>query len=628
MRPAPSQILAAGSRGVFVAHPAAGRCLTALVTLVTLACLALVACRVDQDKLPAPPRKPPEEVRLPPRRGPSPVRFVDATSESGITYVQDNGRSNDFFFVEQMSSGVAFFDADGDGDPDLLFVNGKKILGPPESPAPVNTFYRNDGKGHFTDDTAASGLGDPRYGVGVCCADYDNDGDEDVYVTNFDGPNGLYRNDGTGRFEDVAKQAGVEGKGDMDSACAFADVDGDGLLDLYVGAYADSSLRNNKVCEETRRDGLGKLRRYCPPKEHRPLPDILYHNRGDGTFEDWSGVSGIGSHTGRTLGVAFADYDDDGDPDIFVSCDRSPNLFFVNDGRGRFREIAGTNGTAVSDEGRIQAGMGIATSDFDGDGRIDAAVTYFEKESNGLYRNLGDNRFVQVERDSGSATASFFLMGWGTEFLDADLDGWPDWIVANGHLMDDIPMFREPVAGYEQPLLFYLNRGGGRFESLGEEAGPGLKTGHVGRGLATADIDGDGDCDVVISSLHAPATLLRNDSPRAGRHWLTVRLRGTKSNRDGVGARITVRMPSPSGLDRAGGSDGVGDPASPPPILVREIHTGQSYMSQSDLPAHFGLGAAAAVPELTVRWPSGSVTRLTNVKADQVLDIVEGKPVP
>ena len=575
------------------------------VLAALVACMA-IGCGREQERKAKTPRKPPADIQLAPRQGDSPVRFVDGTAEAGITFVHDNGHSADFFFVEQLSSGAVFFDADGDGDEDLLLVNGRRILGPPATPPSVDTFYRNDGHGHFEDATAASGLGDPRYGMGACSADYDNDGDEDVYVTNFDEANGLYRNDGTGRFRDVAKEAGVEGAGNIDSSCAFADVDGDGWLDLYVGYYADSSKANNKVCHEMRRDGKGEMRRYCPPREHVPLPDILYRNRGDGTFEDISAASGIGAYTGRTLGIAFADYDDDGDLDIFVACDRSPNLFFVNDGHGRFVNIAGSNGTAVSDEGRTQAGMGISAADFDRDGRIDAAVTYFEKESNGLYRNLGENRFLQTEREAGTATASFFLMGWGTEFFDADLDGQLDWLVANGHLMDDIPMFREPVAGYEQPLLFYLNRGGGHFENLAEEAGPGLRTVRVGRGLAVADIDGDGDLDALVTNLHDRPTLLRNDSPHDERHWLQVRLHGTAGNRDGIGARVTARL-----------ADGA--------PIVREVHSGGSYLSQGQLPAHFGLGAATSVPELTVRWPSGAVSRLTDVPVDRVLDVTEEK---
>ena len=571
--------------------------------LILTAGLCATGCGRREDPAAGRRRPPPAGVLAASRRGVSPVRFVDVTEEAGITFRHESGRSPEMFYVEPLGSGVIFFDANGDGAPDLYLLNGRRLTGPAQQPAPINSFYANDGKGHFTDATASSGLGDSRYSVGVCGADYDNDGDIDLYVTNFDGPNALYRNDGHGHFTDLAVEAGVEGGLAFDSSCAFADVDGDGLVDLYVDGYVDHSLRNNKICEAKLRDGSGTARRYCVPRDYEPIRDILYRNRGDGTFEDVSETSGIRRAIGRSLGVAFADLDDDGDEDLFVSCDRTPNLYFENIGGGRFREIAMTNGTALSDEGRAQAGMGVATGDYDGDGKLDVAVTYFENESNGLYRNLGGNRFAEMSVRSGTARPSFFLMGWGTEMFDADLDGNLDWMVVNGHFIDNVALFREPVAGYAQPNLFFLNRGDGTLESLESAAGPGLGIEKVSRGLAVADIDGDGDLDVIVSNNNDRPDLLRNDSPREGKHWLMVKTVGTRSNRDGIGARLTVHLPGK--------------------MLVREVHSGQSYLSQSDLRVHLGLGSNSVVPRLEVRWPSGARSVIEIVPADQVLEILE-----
>ncbi len=534
--------------------------------------------------------------------GPSPVRFVDATEEAGIDFVHENGLSGEFYSIEYMTGGAVFFDADGDGDQDLYLLNGKRFLGPPLDPPAVDPFYRNDGTGHFSDETTESGLGDARYSEGACGGDYDNDGDVDLHVTNFDEPNALFRNDGTGRFVDVAKEAGVEGGPCMDSSCAFADVDRDGWLDLYVCYYFEHSYTHNKICDPPARNGK-KTRRYCSVEAYDPLPDVLYRNRGDGTFEDVSVSSGIASGLGRSLGVAFGDYDDDGDPDIFVSCDRSANLYYENlDGR-TFREIGMGTGAALDRSGKAQAGMGITAADFDGDERLDVAITYFEEEWNGFYANRGHNLFVDVAEQNGTARTSYNLLAWGIQFFDADLDADLDCYVANGHIMDNVHLFREPIAGYEQPNLFYLNSGGGKFESLGTAAGPALAIEKVSRGLASADIDNDGDIDLLVANLHDRPDLLRNESPRAGRHWLTVRTVGTKSNRDGIGARVIAHLPDKK--------------------LVREIHSGQSYLSQGDLRAHFGLGEHAVVPRLEVRWPSGAKSELENVAADRILEVLE-----
>ena len=592
--------------------------------LLTVAVVGAAAIRHwDRDRWkwrPARTRKPPEAAAIPARDFPSPVRFVDATAECGVRFDQVNGYGADrWYYVENLGSGVVFFDGDGDRDPDLFFANGHVL---PEHPAdggprPRAGYFRNDGTGRFVDATAESGLGDANYSLGASAADYDNAGDLDLYVMHFDAPNALYRNDGSGRFVDVAAEAGVTGRPDAtDAACAFADVDRDGWLDLYVAGYSVHSRARHKVCVDHTLQGV-EVKRYCNPKEFAALPDQLFRNRGDGTFADASASAGIAGLRGRTLGLAFCDFDDDGDPDLFAACDRSPNHYFVNDGAGVFTEQADLAGVAMASDGYVPAGMGVATGDYDGDGRIDLVVTYFEKESDSLFRNLGDNVFEDRAQAAGTAHVSYYPLGWGTELFDADLDGRLDWLVVNGHVQPLTAQLRPPGshAGYAQLPLFFLNRGEGLFESLAEEAGTALAAPLTARGLATADIDGDGDLDVAINSTHSPARVWRNDSPRADRHWLRVRTVGagpgtpgaggsrSGSNRDGVGARLVAHVGSQK--------------------LVREIHTGQSYLSQSDLPAHFGLGAATRVDMLEVRWPSGRTSRLENVPADQLLEVRE-----
>jgi enediyne biosynthesis protein E4 len=580
-----------------------------------LAAGASGGCSRKEEGLKRRPQPEPAAVVLPPRSGPSPVRFVDATAESGLNFVHDNGFDDSgFYYPEFLGGGVIAFDAEGDGDVDLFFCNGHRIGGDgggergtkPSPAAPSRcALFLNDGRGHFTDATESSGLGDERYAQGVCGADYDNDGDVDLYVTMFDEGNALFRNDGHGHFTDVAAKAGVLGLEDgVDGACSFADVDGDGFADLYVGGCVAATRRNHKKCFDTPDDDFSvKFGRYCHPTDFEPLPDRLFRNRGDGTFEDVSRAAGLQELRGRTLGLAFFDEDDDGDSDLFVTCDRSANFLLRNEGRCRFTEIAHESGVALSDLGAPQAGMGTSTGDYDGDGRIDLVATYFEREVAGLYRNLGHDQFENRSIPSGAGSATWPCLKWGTELFDADLDGRLDWLIACGHVDPHIEQFRKQLVGFHQPLLFLLNRGDGKFESLGTEAGAPFKVRRPGRSLATADFDGDGDLDVVLNDNDAPASYLRNDSPRADRHWLAVKTLGMKSNRDGLGARVTATV---------GGQR-----------LVREIHAAQSYYSQSDTIAHFGLGPAKVVDRLEVRWPSGRTSRMEQVAVDQVVTVEE-----
>ncbi len=555
------------------------------------------------------PRQAPSALELPPRTGPSPVAIVDATEASGITFVHDYGAAADeWHYAESMGSGVVAFD--GDGDADLLFLNGRGF-GPRAVPARGNGYYRNEGALRFVDATAAAGLsgleGGGNFAVSGCAADYDNDGDQDLYVVHFDGGNALYRNDGSGRFSDVAATAGVAGRSDFyDSVCVFGDVDGDGWLDLFVGGCLDQTLARHRKCYDTE---FGKpdvrLSRYCNPTDFAPLPDQLFLSNRDGTFRDGTAEAGLADFRGRTLGALFVDLDDDRDADLFVVSDRSANALWINDGHGRFTDAAPRAGVAYDADGRARGGMGVAAGDYDGDGRFDLVATYFERECNGLYRQQEALSFVDVATSANTANASFAPVGWGTDLFDADLDGDLDWMVVNGHVNPFAEQFSKPGAtlGWAQPFLFFLNRGSGLFESLDEQAGPAFAQRHPARGLATADFDGDGDLDCAISNNGAPALLLRNDSPRGDRHWLRVRLHGTRGNRDGLGARVIVE---------AGGRR-----------QFRELHSGGSYFSQNELRASFGLGAAARVERIEVRWPSGRTSELTAVAADQEVVVTE-----
>ncbi len=578
------------------------------IALSLVAALAATACGDDPSDDRRASRTSSRSVALPPRDGPSPVRFVDATAESGVTFNHDNGFGDQhWLIVETLGSGVVFFDADRDGDQDLYFLTGRPCFSSPVGPTPVDTFFRNDGHGHFSDATQETGLADGHYSLGACAADYDNDGDLDLYVTHFDEANALFQNDGAGHFVEVAVAAGVAGRPDaIDAVCAFADVDNDGWLDLYVGAYADATKTSPKQCWDwPAGKPEQKARRYCTPGDYQPLPDLLFRNRGDGTFVDFTRESGVGALSGRTLGLAFCDFDDDHDQDLVVASDRSPNFLLVNDGAGHFVDHALEAGIAVNADGRSQAGMGVAVGDWSGDGRLDLVISYFEREPYGIYRQQGDHLFQDAAQSAGTADATYLPLGWGTELFDADLDGRLDWMIVNGHLQPDVEKLHAATlhAGYAQLPLFFLNRGGGLFESLAAEAGPAMEERLVGRGLALADFDGDGDQDVAINCNRAAAVVMRNDSPRGDRHWLVVRTVGTKSNRDGIGARVVLE---------AGGT-----------TQLREIHTAQSYLSQSELAASFGLGAARVATRVEVRWPSGRVSHLAEVAADQVLTVTE-----
>jgi hypothetical protein len=532
------------------------------------------------------------------------VQLVDVTGESGVDFVHAQSPTTSKYLIETMGGGVGLLDYDGDGRLDVFLANGARLLDPmPPAGAPLKSeprfadrLYRNLGQWRFLEAGEAAGvagLGRPSYSTGVAVGDYDGDGRADLYVTGFP-HNVLYRNEG-GRFADVTERAGVAALGWSTSA-GFFDYDRDGRLDLFVCRYVQWGFEPNPYCGE-RRPGY---REYCHPRSFPPIASLLYRNRGDGRFEDVSDRAGIAAHAGKALGVAFADYDEDGWTDVYVANDAVPAFLFRNTGRGGFEEAALAAGVAVNAQGVPVAGMGADFGDYDADGRLDLLVTTLSGETYSLYRNEGAGTFLATSAASGLAQASLPFSGWGTRFLDYDNDGRLDLFVAQGHVLDTIELTSDHVRYAQPPLL--LRNDGARLTSVGARAGPALVQPWAGRGAAFGDLDDDGDVDVVVSNCGQRPTLLRNDGGN-GNHWLTVSLEGTRSNRAGLGARVTATQ---AGRVRA-----------------YEVSTAGSYQSASDARLSIGLGPAARLEGLLVRWPSGVEQRLAGIEADRVLKLRE-----
>ncbi len=516
--------------------------------------------------------------------------FTDVTVESGIDFVHTNGATGRKYVIETVGPGAAFLDLDADGDLDIYLLNGAPT-GPGATPSPglVNRLYRNSGAGTFVDETAGSGLGDDGYGMGCCAADVDNDGDLDVYVTNF-GPNRYYENDlPAGRFVDRTVVAGVADSA-FSTGCAFADVDADGFVDLYVANYHDFSYANHKLCAE----GGSGLQLYCGPESFDGVRDHLFHNQADGTFADETAARGLLSTAGKELGVVFGDIDLDGDTDLYLANDKTLNFLYINDGGGYFEEIGLLAGVAYNEDGEVEAGMGVHLADYDGDLLPDLLVTNFQWETNTLYRNMGDTTFLDETFNAGFGRSSIPYLSWGTRLFDVDNDGDRDAFIANGHLESDVEIYEN--ATFAQRNQLFLNDGNGRFEEFVPIRGSALDERQVSRGAAFGDYDDDGDIDILVANVSDRPQLLRNDTVGAG-HWLRLRLEGTHSNRSAIGARVTLK----AGSQQASA----------------EVATGGSYLSQSDLRLHFGLGSATVVDSLSVFWPSGLVQVLRHVAVDQ-----------
>jgi enediyne biosynthesis protein E4 len=530
---------------------------------------------------------------------PIPVTYVDIAAAAGITFQHDNAASAEKYLIETMGSGCGWIDYDQNGLMDLYLVNGAGTRLYTPKHRLQSALYRNNGDGTFSDVTSKAGVGaEGLFGMGVAVGDYDNDGFPDLFVLGY-GRCILFHNNGDGTFTEVTAKAGVENSGRWGSSAAWFDYDNDGRLDLVIANYVDWSPDNNFWCGD---HGPG-LRSYCHPDNYHGQAPTLYHNNGDGTFTDVSARSGVGAKPGNGLGVVTFDYDDDGWQDIFIANDSMPNFLFHNNRDGTFREVGYMAGVAVSMDGTSEAGMGVDAADASRNGRMDLMVTHLDSQLARFYQNMGGGVFDDATLRSKISYATFHMSGFGTRFMDYDNDGWRDVFMADGHILDNIERYRGEVR-YAEPKLMFRNTGRGIFENVSERLGADFVRPRVSRGAAIGDFDNDGDLDVLVNNNGEPAQLLRNDGGNAN-HWLEIFLIGTKSNRDGVGARVKLIA---------------GDLT-----LYEQRKGGMSYQSAQDPRLHFGLGAHANVNALEIIWPSGMVTKLTGVKSDQIISVKEGE---
>ena len=517
------------------------------------------------------------------------VQFNDVAAEAGITFRHQNGASPDKHMFETFGSGVGVIDFDNDGWPDLFFANGADLGQGKRSPG--NALYRNLGNGKFEDVTAKSGVaGNGMFATGVTVGDYDNDGLPDIYITGYGG-NQLFHNNGDSTFTDVTAKAGVSGGG-WSSSAAWVDYDRDGYLDLFVARYVDYDIKTAPYCGY-KREGY---RMYCDPQQFDGMPALLYHNNRDGTFTEVSRKAGVANPAGKGLGVAIGDVDGDGWPDIFVANDGVRNFLYRNKGDGTFDDIAYGAGVGFDMNGKTLNGMGVEIADLDGDGLPDIFLTAFSRQYNPFFRNLGKLLFEDATLKAG-LPSSVRTLAFGTKIFDFDNDGLPDIYVTNGHVTDNVKLY-DPQLSYRQSDLLYRNTGGGHFRDVSAESGPAFRIEHVGRGVAVADFDNDGDLDMVTTDAGGQPMVLRNDGGNRN-HWISVRARGRESNRLGIGAKVKVT---------SGGR-----------IQVREINPYGSYLSTSDVRLFFGLANETAVSRLEIEWPSGKRQTIENVPANQVL---------
>jgi len=540
--------------------------------------------------------------------------FENITAKAGIDFHLDAGNAAEWVILESNSAGVIVIDYDNDGWPDLYFVNGSTIarLNAHEK-SRGNRLYRNNHDGTFSDVTTRAGVaGTGAWGMGGCVGDVDNNGFDDIFVTNY-GPDILYLNNGDGTFRDASASAGIQGGARWHTGCAFGDYDGDGDLDLYVSSYVQFNPASPLPAAPPADSAFGTngKRVLYGPKAYTPTPHEFYENIGGGRFIDVSKKSGVANGGnpaqpgagigGNGFGVVWGDYDNDGDLDVFVANDETPNFLFRNNGNKTFTEVGAHAGVALAANGNVLASMGVDMADFDNDGRLDIVVTNFANEPTEMFHNNGDGTFIEISRRIGVPPS--LLMGWGTQLADFDLDGQLDLVVANGHVLPslDESSQRLLLAGYRQRLAMFQHLPTGMFRELGTTLrGPFLES-HVSRGLAVADLNNDGQMDIVVANQDDPPSVLLNRGVPG--NWALVKLRGTTSNRSAIGARVTARA--------AGRTQ------------IREVKSGGSYLSQSDLRVHFGLGDATSVDELTIRWPSGRVQTERNVKANQIVEITE-----
>ena len=530
--------------------------------------------------------------------------FTDEAEKRGLTARNVfGGVDTKKYIIETTGTGVAIFDYDNDGWPDIFVVNGRTLDPLAGEKSPTNHLYHNNHDGTFTDVTEKAGLGKiSGWGQGVCVGDYDNNGFDDLYVTYY-GKNVLYHNNGDGTFSDVSEKAGVAGNGkNWGTGCAFVDYDRDGKLDLFVANYVEFDVTKASAPGERASCMWKGVPVMCGP---RGLPwgkNILYHNKGDGTFEDVTTKTKIDQTNGHyAFSVSTFDFDDDGWPDIYVACDSTPSILYHNNHDGTFTDVAVVAGAAFNEDGKEQAGMGSAIGDFNGDGKLDIFKTNFSDDTSTLYRNNGDGTFDDVTFAAGLGLYTKYL-GWGTMFVDVDNDGWPDLLLVNGHVYPEVTK-QHLGSEYEEPRVLYHNLGNGKFEDISESSGPGITTARSSRGLAVGDLWNDGRMSAVVSNMNEPLSLLVNQV-KTGNHWIGIKTVGTKSNHDGTGAKIRVQ---------AGKR-----------VLVDEVRSGSSFDSNNDMRVHFGLGSAAKVDWVEVRWPSGLTERFEGLAVDGIRTVKEG----
>lgn len=523
------------------------------------------------------------------------ISFREAGFSSGIHFIHDDGSRGKRYLTETIASGLGLIDFDNDGDLDVYLLNGASIESPKRAgESPINALFRNDGKGIFTDVTKkGAAVGDPGYAMGCSVADFDNDGDEDIYVTNF-GANCLLRNEGNGVFIDVAQQSGVADPA-FGAGCSFLDFDRDGHLDLYVSNYLQFDPDSVTPCKHA------NIPVYCDPRSYPPEADRLYRNNGDGTFADVSEVSGIRRKISYGMGTVCSDFDGDGWTDIFVGNDVQGNFLWRNLGNGVFQEIGLLAGVAYDEFGDEQGTMGANVSDYDGDGQFDLIVTTYQDQSNTLYRNLGNNLFQDATIATGAGIGSIPLVTWGCGFADFDNDGRRELFIAAGHLQDTVERFNG-LSTYKQRNLLLRWRSG-RFSEVGDQAGEALQVNESSRGSVFGDLDNDGDLDVVVQNARTRPTIMINETVNDN-HWTLLKLVGTKSNRSAVGAFARLRA---------------GDLT-----LVDEVRAGRGYQSAEDLRLHFGLGRREKIDLLEIRWPSGKRETWKNLPTNRVLVLTEG----
>jgi len=525
-------------------------------------------------------------------------KLTDVTTPAGIQFHHNSGAYGGKLLPETLGSGCAFLDYDADGWQDILLVNGMDWVGHKRQRSTLK-LYRNNRNGTFTDVTRRAGLDVEMYGMGVAVGDYNNDGFPDILITCV-GQNRLFRNTGKGTFVDVTQKSGLGGRQALSTSALWFDFDRDGLLDLFVCNYVRWSPEHDVFCSND-----GKRKSYCTPEAYRGETCWLFHNRGDGTFEDITAKSGVFDSSSKALGVALLDHDQDGWPDLLVANDTQPNKLYRNLHNGTFKDLGMEAGLALSTEGKARAGMGVDTGDFTNSGTTGIAITNFDNEMIGLYRAQGKGAYEDVATPSGIGLPSKNSLGFGCVFFDVDLDGYLDLAIANGHIDETVRNIRGNV-GYAQPPQLFLNNGKGAFRDVASECGAEFSQPKVGRGLAYGDFDRDGDLDLLITTNNGPAYLYRNDQD-AGNGRVRFRLVGTKSNRDAIGAEVRI--------ENAGGHQS------------RLVKSGSSYLSQSELPAMFGLGKRDQIDRVVIQWPSGQTEEYKNLAAGKAYECVEGKSI-